>query len=214
MTAAPIDRRAASKQRSHRAIVDAAAALIRETGGAGFTVDELAARADVARRTVFNHFASVEDIVTAVCVDILGVVVDDLATDAPDTPASDASLLDELAEALRSANLVTPLSYLTRVVGARGARTSPGQALLVLRAAADLSDRLAERLARHHPEVDRFDVDVLVASLMGGLAVVHRRWAEQTGASDDDASRLVWTALVDRMIESHRAAGSHSPHHH
>ncbi len=212
MTAAPIDRRAASKQRSHRAIVDAAAALIRETGGAGFTVDELAGRADVARRTVFNHFASVEDIVTAVCVDILGVVVDDLATEAPDT--SDASLLDELAEALRSANLVTPLSYLTRVVGARGARTSPGQALLVLRAAADVSDRLAERLARRHPEVDRFDVDVLVASLMGGLAVVHRRWAEQTGASDDDASRLVWTTLVDRMIESHRAAASHSPHHH
>lgn len=207
--AAPTDRRTASKERSHRAIIDAAAALIRETGGAGFTVDQLAARADVARRTVFNHFASVEDVLTAVCVDVLGAVVDDVATDTSPAPAD--SLLDELASALRAADLDTPLAYLTRVVGPRGTRTSPGQALLVLRAASDVSERLVERVARRHPEVDRFDIELLVASLIGGLAAVHRRWAEQTGASEDDASRQAWTDLVDRMIDAHRASVAPCP---
>ncbi|MGW6228038.1 helix-turn-helix domain-containing protein, partial [Cellulosimicrobium cellulans] len=64
------DRRAALRARHRRAIVDAAASLMEENGGARFTVDELAARADVARRTIFNHFASLDDVVVEVCEDV------------------------------------------------------------------------------------------------------------------------------------------------
>ena len=62
MTEPATDRRAALKERSRQAIVQAAAELMDETGGTAFTVDELAERADVSRRTVFNHFASLEEI--------------------------------------------------------------------------------------------------------------------------------------------------------
>jgi len=52
-----IDRRAALKAKHRAAILQAARDLVDERGGRGFSVDELAARADVARRTVFNHFS-------------------------------------------------------------------------------------------------------------------------------------------------------------
>ncbi|MEK8226313.1 TetR/AcrR family transcriptional regulator [Oerskovia sp. M15] len=72
------DRRAALKARHRRAIVDAAAALIGESGGTDFSVDELAGRADVSRRTVFNHFGSLDEVVTEVCSEVVGAALDRL----------------------------------------------------------------------------------------------------------------------------------------
>ena len=70
------DRREALKARHRRAIVDAAAELMSEIGGTDFTVDRLAARADVSRRTVFNHFKTMDDITLEVFREMLAVVLD------------------------------------------------------------------------------------------------------------------------------------------
>ena len=42
--------------RTRRAILDALAAVIAETGGLGFSVQQVAERAGVTHRTVHNHF--------------------------------------------------------------------------------------------------------------------------------------------------------------
>lgn len=127
-----VDRRAALKARHRRAIVDAAAALIGESGGTRFSVDELAERADVSRRTVFNHFASLDDVVTEVCNEVVGAALDRLDAIASDQQVgqdqqrrqdergADVTLFDEVADALRSTDFVTPLVYLTRVLGDEG----------------------------------------------------------------------------------------------
>src|SRR5699024_10253535 len=70
------DRREALRARYRRAILDAAADLMDQSEGAAFTVDTLAERADVSRRTVFNHFASVEDIVIEVFSEVLSGFAD------------------------------------------------------------------------------------------------------------------------------------------
>ena len=44
------------RERTRRAILDALAAVITETGGLGFSVQQVAARAGVTHRTVYNHF--------------------------------------------------------------------------------------------------------------------------------------------------------------
>lgn len=61
------DRRAALKAKHRAAILQAARDLVDERGGREFSVDDLAARADIARRTVFNHFASLDEVLLAVC---------------------------------------------------------------------------------------------------------------------------------------------------
>jgi AcrR family transcriptional regulator len=60
------DLRARKREATHEALATAAFALAREHGLDGFTVDDVARRADVSRRTFFNYFTSKEQAVTAV----------------------------------------------------------------------------------------------------------------------------------------------------
>ncbi|QDW62054.1 TetR/AcrR family transcriptional regulator [Oerskovia sp. KBS0722] len=215
-----VDRRAALKARHRRAIVDAAAALIGESGGTRFSVDELAERADVSRRTVFNHFASLDDVVTEVCSEVVGAALDRLDAIASDQQVgqdqqrrqdergADVTLFDEVADALRSTDFVTPLVYLTRVLGDEGG-PSPRRAFTLIKVFADVSMRLTAALAASHPDADPFDVELLVGSLMSGLIVVYLRWVDVTGAVDDPAARETWTDLLERLLDATRTG--HEP---
>lgn len=202
----PIDRRLALKQRSRQAIVDAAAALLEEQCGLRFTVDQLAERADVSRRTIFNHFATLDDVVTAVCSDLLGGLVDTFVGNALAVPAEDdapAAMFDEVATALRTTELVGPMAYLTRALGGPEQRVdieSPWAATLLLRSFNEVSRRFADAMAVRHPSADALDVHLLVNSLMSGLIVLYYHWRAATDAADDEASREVWDAYLERML--------------
>ena len=65
MDAAPLDGRAARSHRTRAAIVDALVALLEE-GNVQPTIEEVAARASVAPRTVFQHYTDREALFTAV----------------------------------------------------------------------------------------------------------------------------------------------------
>lgn len=201
---AATDRRTALRDRHRRALLDAAAELMAEAGGAGFTVDELAARADVARRTVFNHFASLDDVVTTVCTELLSGVVDRiLASTAASGRASSSSIFDELVHALRTTDVVGPMAFVTHALGDPEAH--PGRAALLLRTMHDLSARVAGALAQRHPDADPLEVRILVNSLVSGLTVLHEPWYAATGGADDDRSRRVWDELLDRLVDNVRA---------
>jgi AcrR family transcriptional regulator len=176
--------------------------MMRESGGVHFTVDELARRADVSRRTVFNHFASVDDIVATVCSEVLGAVVDtfvDLsgAADGDATP-----MFDQLAGTLRATDLVTPMSYLTRVLG--GEAQSPVQAMFLVRAFTEVSERLAAAMAGRHPDAELLDIQLLVGSVMSGVVVLHRQWLAVTAGVDDEHSQAVWASLLERLLTTFR----------
>lgn len=201
-----IDRRAALKQRSRQAIVDAAAALLEEHGGLRFSVDQLAERADVSRRTVFNYFATLDDVATAVCSDVLGGLVDTFVTTAlADPPVDDtpAAMFTEVAHALRSTELVGPMAYLTRTLGGATRRVdleSPWTAMLLLRSFDEVSRRFADAMAVRHPRAETLEVHLLVNALVSGLIVLYHHWLADTGAVDDDASREVWDAYLERLL--------------
>ena len=61
----PTGRRDRQRQATRKKILDAALALFLEQGYAATSVDEIAERADVARRTLFNHFVRKQDLLAA-----------------------------------------------------------------------------------------------------------------------------------------------------
>ncbi|MET9798262.1 TetR/AcrR family transcriptional regulator [Nocardiopsis alba] len=214
------DRREALKARHRRAIIDAAWELILEIGGTDFTVDRLAERADVSRRTVFNHFKTVDDIIVEVFGRMLGVVLDNvdanLAASAGEGDGETA-MFDRVAAALRATDLVTPIRELTRLFDSGGGRTDPRRAVLLERTITDLGTRIAITTLRHHPRADPLEVDLMCGALVGGALAVVRHWEEATGGVDTAESRLLWDRLLGRMIHTYRdgfgalAAGSDTP---
>jgi AcrR family transcriptional regulator len=58
---APTDRRTRKRDTTRQGISDAATRLFMERGFDQVTIDDIASAADVARKTVFNHFARKED---------------------------------------------------------------------------------------------------------------------------------------------------------
>ena len=201
-----LDRRAALKARHRLAILDAADQLIRERGNPRFSVDELALRADVSRRTVFNHFASLDDVVVTTCTRLLTGTVEEFRakTDlAPVTDGTRESLLTEFAAGMSRIDLPAVISYLAGVFFDEGADSRSHTAMN------DVFTRTTEQMSRETAArsiaADELEVEILVGSLMNGLGVLAHRWITQTGGALDDASRAVWSDLLDRLIATVRA---------
>ncbi|WP_116952888.1 TetR/AcrR family transcriptional regulator [Jiangella endophytica] len=206
MPATQPDRRTASKAARRQAIIDAALGLAREHGRHGFSVDLLAQRADVSRRTVFNHFSSLDDVLLAAHTQVMDVLIDDFDRRSAATPVGDgslASVFDELGAALRVIDLVGPMATLTHLLDGLDDDDEAGQRL-VREVMHRTTARLAADIARRSPGADELDIDLLVHSLVGGLVVLHAHWSARTGAADDAASRLVWADLLDRLITTVR----------
>ncbi|WP_158609656.1 TetR/AcrR family transcriptional regulator [Cellulomonas triticagri] len=201
------DRRAALKARSRQAILAAADALLRERGDAQFSVDELAARADVARRTVFNHFDSLDDVVLSTCTARLNEVIHEVQTVASTTPVGDGSrsaMFDELALTLRGADLPEAITYLAGALGPLAEGNDPRAVVLAQEAFSRVADHLSGELVRRYPVADALDVQLLVSSLVHGVAVIALHWCTTTDPAAPDA-RAAWDSLVDRLIDSVRA---------
>jgi AcrR family transcriptional regulator len=207
-----LDRRAALKARHRQAILDAAAELIRERGNPRFSVDELAERADVSRRTVFNHFASLDDIVVTTCTQLLRGTVEEFRA-VTGLPLVDdgrrEALLDEFAAGMSRLDLPSVIAYLAGVLVDEGAdgRSSSVMHDVFTRTTEQMSREIAARAAAS----DELQVEILVGSLMNGVAVIARRWIEETGGTLDAASRQRWNELLDSLVTTVRS-GYGRPH--
>ncbi len=181
--------------------MDAAAALMTERGDTGFTVDQLSERADVSRRTVFNHFRSLDDIVLEVFGEILEAVLDSIEANLPAVTGDGAgNMFDEFAAAIRQTDLVTPVTRLKRFLRQQGNEPAPSQAALFERAINDVSVRLAAIMTRRRPHADPFVVDLMCGAVISGGTITVQRWEQTTGGVDDDDSRRVWADLLERML--------------
>jgi AcrR family transcriptional regulator len=192
-----VDRRAALKAKSHKAILDAAADLMRERRSTNFSVDELAAAADVSRRTVFNHFDSLEDVVIAVAGHMLVDIVDAMEAEAAN---ASGDVLGDLTAAGSADHLVPTIAYLIEVLGGDPKQPSERGAVLMQRAIALFTEQMSASIARRHPRVDELQVGFLVAAFCGGLLGLVEHWATATGGTDTAASRRTWNDLLARLV--------------
>ena len=204
---APADRRTTLKARHRRAILDAARALISDGGTPRFSVDQLAERADISRRSIFNHFASIDDVVTTVCTEELGVVIDSFRQQVTTSPVGlggRASAFETVVAALRATDVPGTIAFLWRALGgfdAGGPRPQGIFQATFSRTTVDLARELAERNA----DLDTLDAELLVSSLIHGTEVIAQHWIAATHAATDDAARELWHELLDRLVASLRA---------
>lgn len=199
------DRRAAHKARHRQAILDAADALLRERGKPHFSVDELAERADVARRTIFNHFASLDEVIMTACTRVLAEALDEFRAASAATPAGDGSresLFIEITTAVRGIDLPAVIAYLWRVLGDESddGRSQDALQNIFARTTAQISVETVRRSV----ELDDIEVEILVSSVMNGIAVIAEHWIKQTGAALDAPSRALWDELLDRLMSAVR----------
>ncbi|THV21723.1 TetR/AcrR family transcriptional regulator [Glycomyces paridis] len=204
----PVDRRAALKAKSRKAILDAAASLMEERRSTDFSVDELAAAADVSRRTVFNHFGSLEDVVTAVSGEMLGEVVDRMTAQAADAAREAETVLGDLVATAAAGQLVPTVVDLFDILGGDLADPSHREAVLMQRAFNLFTERITAAMVRRHPDADALAVELLVAAFCGGILGFVHRWIAETGAADTPASRRAWDDLIARLTAVLREPGA------
>ena len=197
------DGRSAVKAQHRQAIVAAATELVE--AGDRLTADDLAQRAGVSRRTIFNHFASLDDVVLAMCTEILSSVVDQLpAPTASSVGASAAetrkAMFAATAQALRSADLSDRVVQVWRALGGAAVDDQHRQAF-AQRALAMVADELAEQLTAHHPDADPLDVSLLANLLTHGLGVIGAYWVTGAG-SDQPPDPASWDDLLHRLLDT------------
>ena len=167
--------RDAQKARTHRALIDAALALTDERGRQGLTVEAVAERAGVSRRTVFNHFATLDEIVLAACTEMLDVLVDGFVEATAAAPPGEpglAAVVDDVVRALHATDLVGPMAYLTHVLGAPDEQ-DPRVEVIVEAAFGRCRRHMLGAVADRYPGVDPLDVELVVGSLLSGVHVLH-----------------------------------------
>ncbi|GAA1910741.1 TetR/AcrR family transcriptional regulator [Nocardioides hwasunensis] len=212
-------RPASAREQRHDAIVEAARALASEHGAGGFTVDQVAALAGVSRRTVFNHFAGVDQLLVAVCDQILAEVIDELlvavdrlTTDLPPGEAGARAALDALCEATRGVDLPTAIVSIHQAIAGPEAGHDDDKVGGISRAAFEhVMVRLSERLSERAPDLDPLDLELTLTLLTNGLAAVGQRWAERHDVLTHDvppAARADWDHLVDRLLHLLRVGHS------
>ncbi|WP_210439443.1 TetR/AcrR family transcriptional regulator [Nocardioides xinjiangensis] len=211
------DGRSAVREEHGRALVDAARALASERGARGFTIDQVAALAGVSRRTVFNHFGGIEQLLVAVCDQVLAeatadllAAVDRLTGDLPTGTAGGRAALDALVEATREVDLATAIVTIHRVLGAPAAGDERAAAIS-RRAFEHVGGRLRGRLLDRAPHLDPLDLELTLTLLTNGLTLLAGHWLAQHPDLTADVpavARADWDRLVDRLL--HRLRVGHA----
>lgn len=191
------------------AIVDAARSLAAAHGSDGFTVDQVAQLAGVSRRTVFNHFATVDDLLVAACQQILAEAttailerVDATLGAGPgDDEAGGRAALDAVGEAARGVDLPTAITTIHRMLGCPEPEDERAQR--ISRTAFDHVGGLLRERLHTRPGLDPVDLELGLALLFAGIVTITALWLDahpDLPATVPARARRDWDDLLDRLL--------------
>jgi len=208
----PPDRRARRKQELRERILDAARELFEEQGVHATKVAEICARADVARKTFFNHFPAKQDLVDELAgrgLDELLAEIDAARRHPGPTAARLARFFEGIAESAREAGPMHREVLNEIIHAAHGAGTQSRQARLlhdafgaIVRAGLEAGD-----VTRRHPP------EVLTEMVMGAFYALMFNWAHLEGYPIAARARATACFLADAVAPSRleAAAGPSAP---
>ncbi|WP_144790574.1 TetR/AcrR family transcriptional regulator [Kocuria palustris] len=210
----PADKREATKWRNRRAIIDAAAELASEHGADGVTVKALAERAGVSRRTIFNHFTTVDEAVFESFSDRIGSLYEQIEQRLGDSRFRTLSeACTAFAAALRSVDVLGAVHSLLGPVEreAEGIASDPSKPpstseIWSSRIVDGIVRSCAESLQSRIRAADPFETRLFVELVVTAMATSLEHRAETTDRSLSPASRQEWDLLLSRGLR-HLEAG-------
>lgn len=177
----PLGRREQNKIDTRRAIADAAFDLARSVGPGAFTVDQIAERAGVSRRTFFNYFHSAEDALT---VRVDGFL--DLAIKVFGKLPQDEPLFDSIISAFIETTRMEGLSQHGELF--RMAAVNPELLRAQLHSWERAEVRIVEALrSRLGSGASDLYLNSLVGCVLSCTKAAMRDWASDTPTSGDDS---------------------------
>ena len=199
---APKDKRGALKWHNRRAIVAAAGDLADAHGIRGFSVDDLARKAGVSRRTIFNHFSSAEDAgyeyMSELVTQLMGRVLAELPEPSGQRGQTLGSVYAELSVAMRKHSLVEAmrpmLLQLTEV------KESPAAALWGFRVTNAASEELERALRERLPGRSGLELQLMATSIINSMGVCMDAWLLRSGGELNDETRGMWDELVAEAL--------------
>ncbi len=184
---------------SRTLILHAARSLVLQKRGDPFTGDEVASLAGVSRRTVFNHFDSMDDILVSSCLAEIQHAVDqvtppEMSIDPSVTDAAD--VFHRFVELLARADLAAVSGYIRLAVGDAAVMT-PRQTQRLAAAFSRIEADLAAVMTKRYPSAPALDVRLAVMSVIHSLELVAAQWqpADPLELSSEDLRR--WNVLFE-----------------
>lgn len=168
-SAAMVGLRERKKQRTRRALIEAALRLFEEKGFEETTLAEIAAQADVSTRTFFSYFASKEDVVFYDSEARVELAVATMATRMPGEPVIDL-LLRVINQSIEYMTSNEDLTFEDTALRARLLQTEPALQARALMLLFDSQLRLATAL--HETYRDRLtlaEAGAAVGALVGAV---------------------------------------------
>lgn len=191
--AAHTSRRELNRLATREAIANAGYELFREHGYAAVTIEMIAERAGVSRRTFFNYFASFDDALNVRVSETLERALEALDAQPPEMSLADAVVA--AVGALATDEHLGPVAELS--VQASRIPSLYASGLAVWDQTANL---LTERIAERMPHADRFGLAVFTHAILGGAKAALQSWLPTVDGplTSEDTQRLK-TILTDAV---------------
>ncbi|MBB5779685.1 TetR/AcrR family transcriptional regulator [Nonomuraea jabiensis] len=188
------------KQRTRRALIEAALRLFDEKGFDETTLAEIAAEADVSTRTFFSYFASKEDVVFYDSARKMELAVATLAGRAPGESPGDA-LLRIVEQSLTWLTTYEELTFEDAELRIRLVLKEPTLRARALVMLLESQTALVRALRAAYPELDQVEAAAAVGAMFGAvkLAIVadlcHDLSAEQMSSTARRAAEIALAGL-------------------
>lgn len=187
-------RREQNRQDTTRALIDAAYEMLREHDFDDLTVEAVADRAGVSRRTFFNYFPSLADALTATVELVLSSAVDSVQSLPQGLPVMETA--QQALERITSEGELERVAYLH--YRAETSDTMRAAGLLIWEKA---RRELAASFSQRDPEADPLETAVMVEAIVGALYAAFRIWSSELTGEPTSADTGTLIGYLARSLE-------------
>lgn len=199
----PLDRRSAIKEKHRESITSAALDLMEESHSIDINLDTLAKRADVSRRTIFNHFSSIDEVISEALCSAFDPIETKLVTELNKCTDQDG-VFNAILAALQGQYMIPCLARATALFSTDTGEIKEARDLLIAQRVFNImGSTILSLVFVHFKEADDFYAELIVSAFMSALLIITTRWANETQRQVNEESIKIWDTYLERLVNLH-----------